>query len=148
MNKSLHQIVEEARERANKATPGPWQARSIDYSPELLCYFTFDEDGEQVYKPAFSVDYVHPDGSRSGIETLGNYECGALEKHNAEFIAHAREDIPAMADALERAAQIIESVAQFRGANDHVSALDLIAGGSEWLAEYYGLSKAEGDPKC
>ena len=68
----------EIRERANNATPGPWEA-----------------DRPQVWGPnGESVAFV---SSHDPGEGSGQPEWDA----NTVFIAHAREDVPALLDALQ-----------------------------------------------
>jgi hypothetical protein len=109
------QELAEIEARANAALPGPWQIRCLDYKGKMD-HFTYDKDGKQIFKPAFEVDYTDENGERDSIETLGDYECGALEKPNAEFIAHARTDVPRLIAevretraALKQARQEIEA---------------------------------------
>jgi len=83
------------RERATKATPGPWELRKLDDGE----YFKFAEDHEQVFVPAYSV---------RGLNTLGNYECGAMELPNANFVAHARQDVPDLIEEVERLRKLVD----------------------------------------
>lgn len=65
------------REREQKATPGPWESTPND---SVVMWHESDEDPEPV-----------------------RINIGTLHKGDAEFIAHARSDIPALLDALEAA---------------------------------------------
>jgi hypothetical protein len=66
--------LEEIRAREEKATPGPWDSWRIDPSNAWS-------------KWSFGNTQVNPDD---------------LYKPDAEFIAHAREDIPFLLDEIER----------------------------------------------
>lgn len=69
------------RERAERATPGPWKA--------------LDNWRGVMYK------YVAAPG---GVVTDG------IAHHNAEFIAHAREDIPKLLAEIERLRTALEEI--------------------------------------
>ena len=66
------------RERAEKATPGPWH----------------------VYA-AYSLSDITPETRTCVVDCVASD--GTLAREDAEFIAHAREDIPRLLDALEAA---------------------------------------------
>jgi hypothetical protein len=83
--------LQEIKEREAKATPGPWE-----YLPGE---FNYDDEAEN-----------HP-GSIHQVETGDNrgWWIAAIEElfegqtlANADFIAHAREDIPALVAEVER----------------------------------------------
>jgi chromosome segregation ATPase len=84
--KAVEHDAEGARERAEKATPGPWEA---------------EQDGVLVY-----VVTAEPQssGHREAVALIDD-DTGRLlgQDADADFIAHARTDIPALADALEAA---------------------------------------------
>lgn len=98
-----------ALERAEKATPGPWEtydslgivSRSHDVPNKIMC----------VAKPFCPTSF--------------DEEGGIFESKDAEFMAHARTDIPAFAKALESALKAInfaESIFRTRtvlGKGDH-----------------------------
>jgi len=92
-------LVKQIRERADKATAGPW-----DY-----CDSTTDEVGPRVWA-------VYPEADDSVEATIAVLDTGEHDNHaNARFIAHAREDIPTLltllADAKrERDAALAEIV--------------------------------------
>lgn len=83
--------IEAIRERAEKATPGPWRqnaARSRDY-----------------------LDTVHVWGVGGTADEVALIGRSTLDQQNddSDFIAHARTDIPALVTALEeRDARIAE----------------------------------------
>lgn len=80
------------RERAERATPGPWSARrwAIPTADQFFVMQAF-EDGKEIATAWQGVRY--PDMPRiSGQEA----------SDNAEFIAHARTDIPRLLDEIER----------------------------------------------
>lgn len=72
------------RERCSKATPAPWHSCTERYGPKKdFDVFTGKGWGvAYVGKPRFCPERMVPED-------------------NAEFIAHAREDIPKLLDALE-----------------------------------------------
>lgn len=81
--------------RANAATDG-WELKCIDWKDRdgttQLDYFKYLNNGTPqvegpIYCPAYDV---------RGLNTLGNHECSAMEKPNAEFVFHARTDVPAL----------------------------------------------------
>lgn len=78
----------EIKARAEKATPGPWKAV---------------EGGSGIHKG--NVLCVE-ERSESGWEVIFTGFCGAYEGHglaNAELVAHARTDIPALLEAYTKA---------------------------------------------
>jgi hypothetical protein len=82
--------IEAIEARVNAATDG-WElyecgAWEDHDGTEQLEYFK-RVNGEQIYCHAYAI---------RGLDTLGNYECGAMEKPNAEFVFHARTDVPAL----------------------------------------------------
>lgn len=68
------------RERAEAATPGPWHAGPSYYEGPLVSYVA----GAHVS--------VHPEASDDRQEGVAD----------AEFIAHARSDVPALLDDIDR----------------------------------------------
>lgn len=70
MKDDTRKLVDEAAARAGKATPGPWGVTECDQR--------------------FSIDRVRP------FEGVGE----TLEKNDADFFAHARDDIPALCAAV------------------------------------------------
>ena len=78
------------KERAGRATPGPWV-----YSPERD---THDSPIHRANANEVSGGYIGPDGG--GV--VGSSEWIWLEDHDGEFIAHAREDVPALVAEVER----------------------------------------------
>lgn len=84
----IRKRAEEAKARAEKATPGPWaiDIRAIEQHMDWI-------DGKTAYLP----------GCRRVVED--GFACsqddeprGVLEDDDAEFIAHARTDVPSLAD--------------------------------------------------
>lgn len=82
------------RQRAEKATPGPWTVSRLARGYVLV-------DSEQYTPIATTVEY-NEDGTVHML--FAGDECDA----NQQFIAHAREDIPRLLDALEAAYAEIE----------------------------------------
>lgn len=71
--------IAEIRARAEAATPGPWTVFARDSSGQAVDYFLgFDIEG--------------PEEAQRGM---------FANRADAEFIAHAREDIPALLAALK-----------------------------------------------
>lgn len=96
--------IEAIRERAEKATPGPWRqnaARSRDY-----------------------LDTVHVWGVGGTADEVALIGRSTLDQQNddSDFIAHARTDIPALVTALEerdaRIAELREALAVYVHAFD------------------------------
>jgi len=78
------QELQEIKERSEKATPGPWT-----YVPGELI-----EDGaDSYYEDAPNI---------KGPFTVDMDEYWALGENNADFIAHSREDVPALLAEVER----------------------------------------------
>jgi hypothetical protein len=90
-------ILDEIRGRLEAATPGPW----------------------------WTPNHIHPAEVFSGTG-LGDDVCVAEEmtKRDAEFIAHAREDVPKLLDALAA----VESTAKY---------LDTLADGDKHYAKLF-----------
>ena len=68
--------VKAIRERADRATPGPWSVAG---------------KGEIVEIP----------DKGDGVLHWGNWGMGYEDVENAEFIAHARQDVPALCETCE-----------------------------------------------
>ena len=87
--------LKEIAERAEKATPGPWEyygGRSIDTPP-----IHADE-----------ANYGIPDeGFEGGYQFYCSADDGAWRYADGEFIAHAREDIPFLLAEIERLKQAL-----------------------------------------
>ncbi len=90
-----------ARERCDAATGGPWE----DFFPEEDAPDDIGEDAHD-FKAAVNTG-DRPDGSNPchHICLIGLFRAGlpqGTEKNNARFIAHAREDLPAALDEIDR----------------------------------------------
>jgi len=70
----------EIRERCEAATPEPWVIRQCGETGELFVAYRWD------------------DGEDSGLFNM----CQDIEKTDATFIAHAREDVPALLAEIDR----------------------------------------------
>ena len=81
--------------RAEAATPGPW-ARDMGHI-STVC--SLGPDGRVLAKFA----HFHRNGS---------WESTVQDDENAAFIAHAREDIPALLAEAERLREIVRAVAE------------------------------------
>lgn len=84
------------KERAEKATPGPWLVEESRY-----------------------------EGSFNAVSVDSNYDFPAclMRANNAEFIAHAREDIPQLVAEVERLRRIISDIQLFSDIETAVSEL-------------------------
>lgn len=90
MNETLRQVLAELpeiRERADKATLGPWCTIPDDTISEYV--------GNEEHGDFIKCMYLNRDG-------------------NAEFIAHAREDVPKLCSSLQAAAKQIERLEQVK----------------------------------
>jgi len=77
------QEIDTIRERSEKATPGAW---SVDTNEPFSCQINgVFSDSEEKY-----IFYHDPDGEDT------------VNRNNANFIAHARTDIPALLDEVDR----------------------------------------------
>lgn len=85
--------------RAEAATPGPWEFNGGDYEARTQLFATFDSDADEY-----------------DADILSAEECAELliSPDNADFIAHAREDIPTLLAALATAEQAAEDLAEDR----------------------------------
>lgn len=92
--------LKEIKERANKATPGPWRAGRSDTISEDVYGALF----KNVYGPKTEKHDRIPDQLIPVTEARGEGE-NAMD--NAAFIAHSRADIPALVDWIERAAFVM-----------------------------------------
>ena len=83
-------LIEGARKRADAATPGPWKAVSDGHESAIL----------GVCNP-YSIRIVVE--SENHHRTLGYRQNrgGVVTQDDAEFIASARQDVPALCDTLE-----------------------------------------------
>ncbi len=82
--------LEEIKERVKKATKGPWES-----SENLGDHSVQGPDG-----PVAAVTYAYAEGPIS------------LDECDAEFIAHARDDIPWLLEHLKEAREVIEFYAK------------------------------------
>lgn len=87
------------RERADKATPGPW---IIDRVNGVI----WSADGRRVFE-------------------IGGYE----EPDDHEFFAHAREDIPRLLAEIERLQSVIRGVRSIANEFDYMAVLEYLDGG-------------------
>jgi hypothetical protein len=76
------------KERCEKATPGPWSISILDGVS-----YSMTDDAGRSFTQHWKAYYMSPD----------NYKLVALD---AEFIAHAREDVPALLAEIERLEQL------------------------------------------
>lgn len=98
---SIQTELQKIRERAEKATPGPWLYRSDTSSEQAIeCEECGTEFPEQGYSLRSTDQYEVLHGELYGMESL----C----KPNGEFIAHARTDIPRLLACVERLVEELE----------------------------------------
>jgi len=118
--------VEEIERRANKATPGPWEASPMG--------FPVAEDGMIVEGAGAEVHPFADVAAKTGV--IGERRTGKQVVADAEFIAHAREDVPwlcqvvqeliaqnaAMREALEVIMQTASKLGVYEVAEDALQA--------------------------
>jgi len=90
--------LKEIEEREAKATNGPWHTGGYFLNRE-----TNKLDLTSVWGPI-----NHAAGHQSGKQIVRG---GAVEKNDGEFIAHARTDITALLQALNKAYEALERIA-------------------------------------
>lgn len=88
------QRVREIQARAEKATPGPWAWESIaEKSNEFAVGTAFAESGKQLAGRLPEGEWVE-DAVIERRALVGMNESGHASFADADFIAHAREDVP------------------------------------------------------
>lgn len=98
--------LEDIRARHEAATPGTWVAHDLgdlEYNSQDNegWWWVWRKENLPYYGGVFTpTDSKEPDGSILEATITGN-EDGKQEKADAEFAAHAHQDIPPMLDALE-----------------------------------------------
>lgn len=102
--------LDEIRKRCEAATPGPWNIASR-FSVNTIVYSVPKGKGwlgnKLIDVPEYGcVATPHDRGNERQITTMGE-AFGITD--DAKFIAHARTDIPALLDALEKAQAVIEA---------------------------------------
>lgn len=100
-------------ERAEKATPAPWQ-------------HGFDDGSGRVTKDADWPQGAYIVRGDDTIVTGGNFEgiaCGVEELADADFIAHARQDVPALIAEVRRLREVLHSIATECPHHDTCSAM-------------------------
>lgn len=104
------QQLDEIKARAEKATPGPWRAGDCKpYSPNQKS--PFDDYGAEITAPQQDKD-KSPEYPTIVVEGGAQDEqggaVGVLLPQDADFIARARQDIPALIAEVERLRQEID----------------------------------------
>lgn len=103
--KSIEQILNEIKDREQKATKGPWIHKNDGEFGKGIT--RFDEE--------YCVQTVHNHGSSSWSRDIAvaahghGYQKTSNNFQNMEFIAAARQDIPRLVKALEEAIQLLKS---------------------------------------
>jgi hypothetical protein len=94
------------RERAGKATHGPWHGGCLGSRGKCQCRYIFDEGH------AGAVGEVYVDNGKS-ISDGGN-DCPSRKEAiaNLLFIVHSRTDVPALCDAVEEARKALREIAE------------------------------------
>lgn len=93
--KTSDERLAEIKQRCSVFAPNKWELRIEEpklFRGNMSGYFTH-VDGIEVYRTAYHI---------RGLETLGNHECGAMEKPAADFVFHAKDDIPWLLDELAK----------------------------------------------
>lgn len=85
-------LAKAARERAEKATPGPWESHEYD---------------------ADNSWFGHRDNH--GVQPLCD-DAGMCAPNNSAFIAAAREDVPALCDAVDELAAEVDTATKVKAA--------------------------------
>lgn len=100
----VKRLIQEIRKRCDKATPGPWRIIVSRNRPHIF--------------PS--------ELSQSGVYSLARVENNEVgERHgNAEFLAHARTDLPAVLDLLEKAIEMAEFVIDERMERSYIHGTD------------------------
>lgn len=102
------QELEAIRQRAEQATPGPWfwdtnrRHRSIMLKAHQnggTCIMDFTRWGMHSAQPRIN---DNSDLFGGILRTMEEYDKSELDNPNADFIAHARQDIPALLAEVER----------------------------------------------
>jgi len=86
--------LNEIEARANAATPGPWEANSETGGSDVGDY------------TIYGIKEVAPADWASDSSSSFAY-CEGMEKPDAEFIAHARQDIPRLIDEVRRLTRLL-----------------------------------------
>ncbi|GIM45942.1 hypothetical protein DNHGIG_14910 [Collibacillus ludicampi] len=108
MNKEQLQAI---RERVNRATPGPWSIHREDVGDDVVFYVPTMIKSEKR-------TIVDSDG---GLISWSEPCTSEQVEADAEFIAHAREDVPALLNEVER---LEEENRRFREALEEISKED------------------------
>ena len=101
--------LEVIEQRAGAATPGPWFVRHLDddYAAGLTAVSTVPDTGRHEGWPRF-------DGAEIVAATIVQNPCAYAVvadgkwDQNADFIAHAREDVPSLVAEIRRLRQLVE----------------------------------------
>lgn len=106
--------IDEIEQRAKAATEGPWQC-SEDTAYELQC----QRCGETVCEDCLDQVNVQSQDEYNVLH-VQLYGMHSLIKPNAEFIAHARTDVPWLVSMLREAMFIIGAAAATDEQLDHI----------------------------
>lgn len=98
--------IVEIRQRAEKATPGPWSLQPAEWE----CDCGGDEDGHAHKAPDQCRDGWWRDAAWVAGPILIEHGDGwtGFNDADADFMAHARKDVPALCDALEAAEAAVD----------------------------------------
>jgi hypothetical protein len=116
--------LDEIEARANAATPGPWQWDGFDdvtipsedcpQSGAVVLAELSERDGEHWIMTPVEVTMQGLDPAETGGETEAEAWAVWINQADAEFIAHAREDIPALLALARQAAALPDVIAALR----------------------------------
>lgn len=85
-------------DRANEATPGPWVRGKKSWDGTDIATVTGPSVEEIVQEP--TTFYAYPSGSFVDVDGM---------EANLEFIAHARQDVPALVAEVKRLTEILRA---------------------------------------
>jgi hypothetical protein len=108
--------LEAIRQRADATTPGPWFVRYLDddYAANLVAVSTVDDPGDEGPRwPDFDGrDLIAGTLVQHPIPYVGIEDTRWDE--NAQFIAHARTDVPRLLDEIHDLRRLVEELQQSR----------------------------------
>lgn len=143
INEALRR-AKEAKERAEKATPGRWFA----VSPRYHRGATVGGMG-----PSWLSEPCRSEISIRAIDVEpgpGFLAPGGMEQHarDATFVAHAREDVPDLASDVEALAKALRAMTADRDhlkrrETDIIEAVAPVADGGQWRADIEGAIKRQ-----
>lgn len=129
------------RARCERATRGPWYAIAPKfdyvYKREMLCPISEYDDNGKGHEHTWTVS---PKKGAAGWCTDGGYSGYGICPHDAEFIAHARVDVPGLLALVELQTQALLAVEWHADTIGHESDYDKCEACQEYHPEH--------GPKC